>query len=309
MRGSRWAAQGDSLDLLLDTMCNLFGGIVFVALLIAMLASDGATKRAETALTPTQELIEREIANLTQDRDVLAEAVELELKKSQDKDLSNQNQQVVNINNLQATLRSLREILDRNNEGGDGARMDMGTIQTELKDKLAALENAKISLENQAKSLQEEIKRLQQRMVDLKKQGQEIVQERTRKFRLPRERVSSKQPYWIILKNESIFPVYFPGGSKYREDIVSVDKSQGGDNVEPIPGRGLVGADQLKKLMTELKGSEVYPVFVVLPDSFPKYLEAKEAAIDAGLDYGSSFEIAGYKLRLVTEGGSKPGVQ
>ena len=47
MRASRWTGQGDSLDLLLDTMCNLFGGIVFVALLIAMLASDGATKRAE----------------------------------------------------------------------------------------------------------------------------------------------------------------------------------------------------------------------------------------------------------------------
>ena len=308
MRASRWTGQGDSLDLLLDTMCNLFGGIVFVALLIAMLASDGATKRAETTLTPTQELIEREIANLTQDRDVLAKAVELELKKSQDKGLSNQERQVVNINNLQATLRSLREILDRNNEGGDGARMDMGMIQTELKDKLAALENAKISVENQAKSLQEEIKRLQQRLLDLKKQGQEIVQERTRKFRLPRERVSSKQPYWIIVKNESIFPVHFAGGYRYREDIVSVDKSQEGDNVEPIPGRGLVGADQLKKLMTELNGNEVYPVFIVHPDSFAKYLEAKDLAIDAGLDYGSSFKTAGSKLRLA-EGGNKPGVQ
>ena len=111
MRASRWAAQGDSLDLLLDTMCNLFGGIVFVALLIAMLASDGATKRAETTLTPTQELIEREIANLTQDRDVLAKAVELELKKSQDKGLSNQERQVVNINNLQAIWRGV--ITDR----------------------------------------------------------------------------------------------------------------------------------------------------------------------------------------------------
>ena len=70
MRSRRWNRDGggDSLDLLLDTMCNLFGGIVFVALLVALLAGDGASKKVNEALNPTEDLLHREIANLQADR-------------------------------------------------------------------------------------------------------------------------------------------------------------------------------------------------------------------------------------------------
>ena len=63
MRGKRWRrGEGDSLDLLLDTMCNLFGGIVFVALLVAIIAGDDASKKINPSRNASQDLLEREIA-------------------------------------------------------------------------------------------------------------------------------------------------------------------------------------------------------------------------------------------------------
>lgn len=61
--------SGDSLDLLLDTMCNLFGGIVFIALLVAMLAGDGARQRVESPRSDTEEVLRRQIEQLTQEKE------------------------------------------------------------------------------------------------------------------------------------------------------------------------------------------------------------------------------------------------
>ena len=40
----------DSLDLLLDTICNMFGTIIFVALIAALLALSSTAGRTETSL-------------------------------------------------------------------------------------------------------------------------------------------------------------------------------------------------------------------------------------------------------------------
>ena len=45
----RERANADSLELLLDTICNVFGGIIFIAIIVALLtASRAAGVRHET---------------------------------------------------------------------------------------------------------------------------------------------------------------------------------------------------------------------------------------------------------------------
>lgn len=73
----------NSLEMLLDTMCNTFGGVCFIALLIAILSatlpppkdSEGEEHRRET-----EELLEQQARILAQTRDELQQAVTNQVK-------------------------------------------------------------------------------------------------------------------------------------------------------------------------------------------------------------------------------------
>lgn len=51
----------DSLDMLLDTMCNTFGGIILLAVLVTLLTSRERHGSAATA-SDTQEMLQRRLA-------------------------------------------------------------------------------------------------------------------------------------------------------------------------------------------------------------------------------------------------------
>ena len=59
MRRRRALAPADSLDLLLDTMCNTFGGIILIALLVALMPQKQPDGEAPS---PSLTLYEQRIA-------------------------------------------------------------------------------------------------------------------------------------------------------------------------------------------------------------------------------------------------------
>src|SRR5215218_10279424 len=58
--------QPDSLELLLDTMCNTFGGIIMIALLIALLSRDASSENATDHIQRLLESIERQTTEAQQ---------------------------------------------------------------------------------------------------------------------------------------------------------------------------------------------------------------------------------------------------
>src|SRR5215212_2230753 len=72
--------QPDSLELLLDTMCNTFGGIIMIALLIALLSRDASS---DTAITQRAETVRRQIEQ-TQKQTIEAEQLRQRLQQSID---------------------------------------------------------------------------------------------------------------------------------------------------------------------------------------------------------------------------------
>ena len=78
-RGKKEPGAG-SLDMLLDTMCNTFGGVCFIALMVAILTAmnpkacdEGAEADAEARM-----LVDREENNLARKRDELKSAIEIQ---------------------------------------------------------------------------------------------------------------------------------------------------------------------------------------------------------------------------------------
>lgn len=311
MRSRRWShnGQGDSLDLLLDTMCNLFGGIVFVALLVALLAGDGASKKVNQTLHPTEDLLRREIANLQSDIAALSKSMEADQKRilqNEDSEATADQQAILS---LKADLNSLREALkfvSQNNPEGQ----DLGEFLRKNKERKDQLANEAVSLENQAKSLREEKERLRKRLTDLEQRGMKIASERTQDFRFPREKPTSKTRLWIIVHYDSFYPVFdLRGSGSMRLDLLEIDELPGKTVIQAIRGRGLKSGQDFSDWLGGLNANEMFPVFVVYPDSFAKYMAIRDITLKNKIEYGSTFEKEGEPLILVTAGGSRPGVQ
>ena len=311
MRSRRWNwdGGGDSLDLLLDTMCNLFGGIVFVALLVALLAGDGASKKVNETLHPTEDLLRREIANLQADREVLSKSIESERKKiesSKDSGALADQQAILDLKNeLKALKEALKMTIENTPEG-----QDLGEFLKKIKERKVGLENESVSLENKSKSLKEEKERLVKRLADLEERGKKIASERTQDFRFPREKPTAKKRLWIIVHYDSFYPVFdLRGSGSLRLDLVDVTELPGKTVIKAIRGQGLKSGQDFSDWLGGLNVSEMFPVFVVYPDSFSKYKTIRDIALKNKIEYGSTFEEEGEPLILVTEGGSRPGVQ
>jgi len=307
MRARRWKREeGDSLDLLLDTMCNLFGGIIFVALLVALLAGDDASKKVNPSRSPSQDLLEREIANLEEEEQSLKQVLAEETKHGASK-VSAEDQAAVKT--LKNELEALRQALQLAS-GDPSEGQDLGQFLQEAKERKSNLEKEAIRLENQKKSLKEEKERLAKRMADLKKRGEEAVEEKIQGFRFPRERASSKKPYWILLSGDEVFPVQnADSGWSYWEKYVTVRPAPNRDEIRPIAGRGLKSEKEIRGVFSSISSASFYPVFFVAPDSFGRFRKAREIALEMGFEFGANFDEMGEPLVLVTEGGTRPGVQ
>ena len=75
----RRSSEPGSMDMLLDTMCNTFGGVCFIALMVAILsaATPKASDESETGRETEDRVAARETARLRARRDELRQAVEI----------------------------------------------------------------------------------------------------------------------------------------------------------------------------------------------------------------------------------------
>lgn len=308
MRGKRWRrGEGDSLDLLLDTMCNLFGGIVFVALLVAIIAGDDASKKINPSRNASQDLLEREIANLKEEEQSLKKGLEEEEQRASSSKALDGEQAAVKI--LKNELETLRQALQMASEEKSEGQ-DLGQFLQEAKERKSNLNKEATQIENQKKSLKEEKERLAKRLADLTKRGEEATEEKTQAFRFPRERASAKNPYWILLSGGEFFPVQIADSrSAYWETYVTVRSSPNRDEIQPIAGRGLKSEKEIRGVLSSISTASYYPVFFVAPDSFSQFRKAREIALGMGFEFGADFHEMGAPLVLVTEGGTRPGVQ
>lgn len=74
-------ANSGSMDLLLDTMCNTFGGVCFVALMVTLISASApkaANEEADLARETERRIVERERSQLLRRRDELKTAIEIQ---------------------------------------------------------------------------------------------------------------------------------------------------------------------------------------------------------------------------------------
>jgi hypothetical protein len=273
----------DSLYLLLDTLCNAFGGIILLAVLVVLLTSKEKSQSATKS--DSQEMLQRRLA-LAQNN--LQESLQLAATlnvKANDPKWKQQIALLSTRKELQDSIQQIHDTVLQNGKELDAANAaDPAERLKFLNAELATAQARKLEAENSLAATEDNVKRLKQRLADMEGQVTAKVNELQRPLRLPKEHETEKQSIYIIVRYDHIYPCRNSDLSRNEADI---NWTIGTDNevAEPIHGRGL-DPNAVGPYFSSLSGNDVYVVFLVFEDSFPAFIRAKQSAIASGISYG-----------------------
>jgi hypothetical protein len=228
------------LDLLLDTICNAFGGIVLIAILITLLTSDTKEKLEEAATTADKELIERQIDSVKSD---IKEAEEYLQRQA-----SSVSVDPVLVARLDRAKASLQTAKDKNAEvwsawqkaaakasGNDPEADKVLGEKVSVASRLARLRT-------QTEALDQKLERLKQRLETLRRERSDIVASKAEQLRLPKEQPERGGNVFILLKQNEIFPLLVAESGDLSLNKYSLDwRDLAEDSVEvtPLIGKGV----------------------------------------------------------------------
>jgi hypothetical protein len=261
MNRFRRQQRPDSLELLLDTMCNTFGGIIMIALLIALLSRDASSE------TSASENLRRQLQSLEQQT---TEAQQLQQK----------------LRTIDPTTTAAFELLSQRDELRQQIESARQTIQSNTT-ALAAMPQADPAEINRlAAQLQSKTNELQ----TLQQQVERDIQARQRTLRLPRERVTAKRTHYFIIRYGKIYPVHVFRDRARTLNTQSLDwrETPDGQIATPKPQLGLDTAT-FARLLVEIPAETYSTHFIVYNDSFPTFLAARQIPLARNFDTGWEF--------------------
>ena len=231
------SSQSDSLDLLLDTICNAFGGIVLITILITLLASDAKNKLQDLATSTDKELIERQIASVKSDIKEAEEYLERQAA-SGSVDLG-----------LAAGLNEVRSSLQiaKYKNASAWSALEKTAVQLSGNDPVAdrvlgekvSVTSRLAKLTTEAGALNEKLLRLKQRLEALRAQRSDTLATKAEQLRLPKEQAERDGTVFILLKQNEIFPLLIADGGKLSANLDSLDWEEiDEESVEVVPRIG-----------------------------------------------------------------------
>lgn len=273
--------HGSSMDLLLDTITNTFGGVLFLAILVAILLqiTGHEVEQPEKPQISEAELrsLETKLSSTVATLDTLARAVEAQ-----------------DANCLTLAPPDTKHQLEE---------MQRLRIQRDqlVRERLAALEKIS-STQADIRHIQKEISQLDE---DLKKATQEQastlmalkseIQSRTQTARLPSARSTYKNEVALILRYGHLYVLHRYDANGYRQlntdDMVVISEGASETQVTPKPYAGIAVSDasQAKVALAGPLGrfdpQTEYFAIGVWRDSFDQFVYLKHVLVQLGFNY------------------------
>ncbi len=277
----------DSLYMLLDTMCNAFGGIILLAVLVVLLTSREKSQSATKG--DSLERLQRRVAlaqtNLQQSLQLAASLQSRTTSASEKEQLNLLDTR----KQLQDEIKAIRYLAAQNEKEIDAnAGSDPTDRLKALNAQIAAAEVKKLEAQNSLTASKEEARQVTEQLEALKKKMAEVAARSQRQLRMPREHDTDRQVVYIIVEYGRIYLCRNVDLSRNENDIHWTD-SGGAETAEPKKAKGLdpdINAVELRTYFTAQAHNSVYVVFITLEDSFPSFIRAKQIAIESGLPYG-----------------------
>jgi len=277
----------DSLYLLLDTLCNAFGGIILLAVLVVLLTSKEKTQSSKAA--DSQEMLQRRLSIAQTDLQKSLQLAASLLAKAHDERFKQQVVLLSTRKDLQDAIQQTREIVAQNSKELDSANaVDPSERLIFLNAQLAAAQAHKLEATNSLMAAEENTKRLKQRLADLERQVTAKLDELQHPLRLPKEHETGKRVIYIIARYGHIYLCRNFDLSRNETDI-DWTTTLTGEIAEPKRGLGIDPTSSTAGLINFFKNmsdDSDYVAFCVYEDSFPAFIRAKQLASNCGLAYG-----------------------
>jgi hypothetical protein len=306
--------QSDSTGLLLDTVCNVFGGIILIALLVALLAQETESQlKLDVNPDARMELLQRRVDRIiAENKRVRAKNAEMEKQVAAliDPTIGKL------LNTIEAAKQELAQML--NNLAAMQRKLEISNLDAE--DFLENLEQAKSEADAELAREESRSLRLEAQLSQFKQQEQELTSQRkagkekqTVRLRLPKERTTGKEQVWVLVRYGKLYPTYLRQGSKEIRNNISIDwtEQSGSRKAEPIADRGITvleNSEEWQRYLRSLDAQREFLAFVVWPDSYKAFNVAKVSTVSRGLSYGWEIQELAEDI-LFTSSGTVPNPQ
>ncbi len=289
-----------SFDLFLDTICNTFGGVVFLAILLALMIQTRAVVKSDDTTAdklPTPDEIRDSIHQLdllASQHATLAAAMAstpLQARSSDDSRLIELSEQA---SKAEAELSQLTQ-------ANAASTKTLGEMTTS---------NADLDAENKqlpvaVATAQEQIKVGENRYVAAAQAKQESL-------RLPKTRESNAASYLVLFKSDRIYLARRPAfvGESFNVDHVRTNKlASGGTEVIPVPSAGWdfgssSGNSEIMSLISDVARGRNIMTIAIWPDCFDKFDSLRESLINQNVPYQLWLQQDGEELVIFFGSGS-----
>lgn len=276
----RFKAQSESLDLLLDTICNAFGGIIFIACLITLLVRETDTGPNPALEEARSGIVARALdtakAELERLKFLIASQEE---KKGPSEGMAEEvEKRRIVVTDLRTEAEKVSRELPKDTTG---ALQEMIAHSQPLRKNFEEMELVVAKQETHLKDLREQLAATERgRTAALHKSKQNV--------RLPLEKGSSKKQFSVILKYHRVYHVRDTAGLKNTTDI-----NFEGDEIRPRDGKGAILPKDRATLLAQLSAihrDQEFVVVVIYPDSHDIWRDYFQLVhVEAGLEYGLMF--------------------
>ena len=296
----RRRAGDDSLELLLDTICNTFGGVLFLAMLVSLLLAQTSRKTdgVASAATPRPALAAADIVRL----EARAAAAAEELTRLQG--LKHRLQQlqgtVSDGDSDDAMWTELAELEDTATQ----SETSCTRILIEAAEQQAAAARARkatVEREKQKQTLEAKLMTARTRLSELRQERQALALAAAEAARpttiktaatAPRERATSKQEFGVMLRFGRLYLLhrYSDTGRSVNDEEFFVTPGTFASTATAKPTKGLDLHDQkaddlIGDRLRDHPPDEWYACLVVNPDSFAAFPVLKNWLVQHGYEY------------------------
>jgi uncharacterized coiled-coil protein SlyX len=302
--------QNDPLELMLDTLSNVFGGIILISCLLALLPRNESRISITVENQARGEMIERRLITA---REQLA-AAEASIKGLSKKEDAGQSALDLKRRKLEALVEKMRA----ETKVIDDAELSKAELEALAKSgdpevlgkELERLRRIAIEQEGISKSILDKNEFLTGRLDNLSKEIENLKEGITQQLRFPRERGGGKDPYPIIVWDGAVYPLLTgndlsPNPAVEMEEVTSDEAYR----AKPIKGMGCVSPLDDKKFIEGIKAAKKeggYISIYLYPDSHSVFRELKEALFKEGIAYGIEFVPAFRVLAFGSDGTMPP---
>jgi hypothetical protein len=297
--------------MLLDTLCNAFGGIVFIAMLLTIVPTSAPPEENSTQKTAAI-LLDRELARA--DERIAALKAELErLGTRGGSDASNSGgatrlQHLEDeLKALTAAERELRGAIDKtvsdilNKDAIDEAKLNADLSR--IREQIAAAASA-------LGALKEDLARLEQRAEELKEKLAMAKKPKTERFRLPKEHRTNKSYIYVLVRHGRVYPFEFVEDGTRRINTRTLTWRSSATGATPqfdvsLGWQTASGSDDdWRNYLQSVPSEKYYLAFCVWPDSFEQFRQAKNTA--TALNRELTWEPTNDEIHFVSSGGTSP---